>query len=148
MMAYKPDDPKVIKEFFYMTHEDGWWILFKPQPVWLAEDKDTGLGKNPSVEEWLDLAKNIDEPAPLPEEPRSELLAAMSVSKPYKAHEPKKETREGLHSRGPPDAKSKDASVSSTREVEEAEQDEDMDSSQSKKRVPQEADKEALPPTA
>ncbi|KAI4980697.1 hypothetical protein ZWY2020_021182 [Hordeum vulgare] len=41
------------------------------------------------------MAKNIDEPSPLPEEPRTELLAAMFVSKPYKAPEPKKkDTRE------------------------------------------------------
>ncbi|KAE8801910.1 putative E3 ubiquitin-protein ligase ARI8 [Hordeum vulgare] len=123
MWVYKPDDPKVIKEFFRTTHDDVCWILFKPQPAWPAEDEDRGMyHKNPLVEEQLALAKNIDEPAPLPEEPRSELLVVMLVQKPYKAPEPKKkETHEGLRSRGPPDTKSKDTRVSSTYEAGEAE---------------------------
>ncbi|KAE8812239.1 putative E3 ubiquitin-protein ligase ARI8 [Hordeum vulgare] len=96
MWVYKPHYHKVIKEFFHTTNEAVWRILFKPLPAWPVEDEDRGLDdKNPPVKEWLAQAKNIDEPAPLPEEPRSELLAVMLVLKPYKAPEPKKkETRE------------------------------------------------------
>ncbi|KAE8772035.1 e3 ubiquitin-protein ligase ari8 [Hordeum vulgare] len=124
MWAYKSDEPKVIKEFFCTTHEDVGWILFKPQLVWPAEDEDRGLDdRNPPVE-------NIDEPTPLPKEPRSELLSMMLVLKPYKSPEPKKkENREDLHSKSPPDAKSEDRRVSSTREAQEMEEEENMDSS-------------------
>ncbi|KAE8776793.1 wall-associated receptor kinase 3 [Hordeum vulgare] len=96
MWVYKPNDPTVIMEFFRMTHVDLWRILVKPQQAWIVEERDRGLDdKNPPVEEWLVLAKNIDEPAPLLKEPRSELLAAMLVPKLYKALEPKKSSFQG-----------------------------------------------------
>ncbi|KAE8777279.1 wall-associated receptor kinase 3 [Hordeum vulgare] len=91
MWVYKSDDPKVIKGFFHMTHEDIWQALVKPQQGWPAEDKERGLDDNtPPVEEWLAKAKNINEPSPVHEDPRSDLLTAMLVLMSYTTSEPKK----------------------------------------------------------
>ncbi|KAE8816259.1 hypothetical protein D1007_06108 [Hordeum vulgare] len=104
-----------------MTHEDIWRALIKPQQVWPDEDEDRGLDdKTRPVDEWLAKAKYIKELAPLLEGPGADLLIAMFVPMSYTVSEPKKkekETRKGLRSRGPPDTKSRDTRVSSTREV-------------------------------
>ncbi|KAE8788430.1 putative E3 ubiquitin-protein ligase ARI8 [Hordeum vulgare] len=130
MWSYKPSDPWVVQEFYCTTHKNLWRILLKPQQEWLAEDEDSGLdAKTRPLEDWLAKAENIDDTAPLPEEPRSTLLSLMLVVTLYMAPEnKKKETREGLHLRGPLETKSGDTHASSTHEGEDAEDKEEKDS--------------------
>ncbi|KAE8790542.1 ribonucleoside-diphosphate reductase large subunit [Hordeum vulgare] len=56
MWVYKPYNPKVIKEFFRMTHEDVWPIVFKPQPIWPSEDKK-GASSSVTSASALEIAK-------------------------------------------------------------------------------------------
>ncbi|KAE8785282.1 e3 ubiquitin-protein ligase ari8 [Hordeum vulgare] len=116
MWSHKADEPWKVLDFYRTTHEDLWRVLLKLQQEFQTEDEDVGLDDNtPPMEEWLELAKNIEGPAPLPEEPQTPLLELMLVESTYVALDnKKKETRGGLHSRGPPDTKSEDTQASST----------------------------------
>lgn len=60
----------------------------------------------------------------------------------------KKETRSGLRSRGPLDTKSEDTHACSTHDGEEADEEEEKDSLQARKRVSREGGEEGLPPRA
>ncbi|KAE8778531.1 putative E3 ubiquitin-protein ligase ARI8 [Hordeum vulgare] len=149
MLSYKPSNPWVVKEFYHTTHENLWWILLKPRHEWPAEDEDTGLdAKTPALEDWLAKAENIDDLAPLPEEPRLALLSLMLVVAPYMTPMNKKETRGGLRLRCPPDNKSRDTHASCTREGEDAEDEEEKDSFQMRKREAPEGAEDGLPPRA
>ncbi|KAE8790103.1 hypothetical protein D1007_35618 [Hordeum vulgare] len=67
MWSHKADEPSIELEFYRTTHEDLWRILLKPQQKWPREEEDTNLDDDtPTLEEWLELAKNIEGPALLP----------------------------------------------------------------------------------
>ena len=103
---------------------------------------------------WMKKAERINSPAPLPEGPRTPLLTALLAVEPYKAPErkekkkdQKKEAREGLRSRGPPDTRSGDthAPFAHEEEKEQGEDKEEDDSSRTGKRAASE-DAKVEPP--
>jgi hypothetical protein len=113
------------------------------------------ITSSPLLQGWLAKAMRIDSPAPLPEDPRSALLEEMLTVVPYKAPEKKekgkmekREAREGLRSRGPPDTKSGETQAPSAHEGEREEEGEESDSSRTRKRAASEDAEEEQPPHA
>ncbi|KAE8817278.1 putative E3 ubiquitin-protein ligase ARI8 [Hordeum vulgare] len=97
MWSHKAAEPWKVFEFYRTTHEDLWRILLKPQEELSAEDEDIDLDDNtPLMEEWPKPAKNIEGPAPLPEEPWTPLLELMLVEMPYMALDNKKKETRGV----------------------------------------------------
>ena len=81
-------------------------------------------------QDWMERAKRIQWPAPLPEEPVIPRLAKMLVSVPYKAPEKKaKGAKSGPHRKGTPDVTSEDneahSSVPEDNDEEEEEEEEE-----------------------
>lgn len=130
MWAYKPEDPITIQRFYGTTHEKLW-----------KEDIELDAA-NPYKEGWLAKAEQIDSPAPLPKDPRSDLLKEMLVVAPYKVPEKKEkkkkkmgETRDGLRPRSQPDSKSAETQALSTHEEEQDEDGEESECSHTRRRA-------------
>jgi hypothetical protein len=105
-----------------------------------------------SSQGWLNKAVRIDSPAPLPEDPKSALLEEMLTVVPYKVPEKKekkktakREVREGLRLRGPPDTKSGETQAPSAYEEGQEEEGEESDSSRPRKRAASEDAEEEQP---
>ena len=98
---------------------------------------------------WLSKAAKVNCPAPQPEDPRSELLAAMLFVAPYSApekKEKKKKAREGLRIKDQPDTVSEETHASSSHEEEQEDGGEGVFPLARKRAASSDAAEDAAPP--